>query len=69
MQSLAQLVADNAMSFPDDLTSHEFRTLLETVRRVRRTRLLGVLAGIVAASLEKSEKAGEGGHSSGFHSP
>ena len=56
---LAQLVADGESPIPDDLAPDELRTLLEKVRSVRRHRLLGVLAGIVADSLEKSEAFGD----------
>lgn len=59
LDMLAQLVADGESPFPDDLTSDELRTLLEKVRSVRKHRLLGVLAGIVADSLERSASAGE----------
>lgn len=56
---LAQLVADGESPIPDDFTPHEQKTFIEKVRSVRRKRLLKVLAGIVAASLEKSFSAGE----------
>lgn len=56
---LAQLVADGESPIPDDLTPPQQRVFLEKVRSVKRHRLLRVLAGIVAASLEKSFSAGE----------